>query len=114
MAQWDRFDICMAHEALENDFNLGGWLHERPSNRRRMEATHVQLHRLKYRSAPGLGGSFDTMVRSDECANACDIYIEALVSFGLAQSVSPDDAIAKYVKEQYVNEYAAEHFPQLV
>ena len=50
MKYYDRFDICEAHYALEVDYNLGGWLHERPSNRRRMEATHVQLHRMGFDS----------------------------------------------------------------
>lgn len=45
MPYFDRFDICEAHRAIEIQYNVGGWLHERPSNRRRHEATHVQLHR---------------------------------------------------------------------
>jgi hypothetical protein len=49
---FDRFDVCEAHRAIEIHYNLGGWLHERPSNRRRMEATHVQLDRMGYRPAP--------------------------------------------------------------
>ncbi len=52
MPYFDRFDICAAHEALEIHYNVGGWLRERASNQRRMEATHVQLHRMGYRSAP--------------------------------------------------------------
>lgn len=112
MAQWNRFDIRYAHQALENDWNVGGWLHERPSNQRRMEATHVQLHRLGF-SSPYSGGSFGALAQDDELENACDIYIEALIRFGLAQMVRPDDAIAVYVKDRYVNEYAVAHFPQL-
>lgn len=115
MAQWDRFDICFAHQALENDWNFGGWLRERPSNQRRMEATHVQLERMKFRAGPGTGGSFGAPVDGGgELENACDIYIEALVRFGLAKLVSEDDEIADYVKDRYVGEYAAEHFPHLV
>lgn len=113
MAQWDRFDICLAAQAIENDFNFGGWLRERPSNQRRMESTGVQLHRLGF-SSPYQGGSFNALAEGgEEYENACDIYIEALVRFDLAKLVTPDDAIAKYVKGRYVNEYAAEHFPQL-
>lgn len=52
MPYFDRFDICEAHLALEMDYNVGGWLQERPSNARRMEATHIQLARIKFR--PGL------------------------------------------------------------
>jgi len=53
---YDRFDICEAHYVLEMDYNKGGWLHERPSNRRRMEATHVQLSRMGFKPHPNLGG----------------------------------------------------------
>ena len=49
---FDRFDICEAHSCLEVDWNNGGWLHERPSNVRRMEATHVQLHRMRFKPSP--------------------------------------------------------------
>lgn len=42
------FDICQAHQQLEADYNVGGWLRERPSNRRRMEASSVQLSRIGY------------------------------------------------------------------
>jgi hypothetical protein len=49
---FDRFDICEAHYALELDYNVGGWLRERPSNRRRRESTNVQLQRIGFK--PGL------------------------------------------------------------
>ena len=52
MPYFDRFDICAAHLAVETHYHVSGWLQERPSNRRRMEATHVQLHRMGYRPAP--------------------------------------------------------------
>jgi hypothetical protein len=42
------FDICQAHAQLESDYNVGGWLHERPSNQRRNESTSSQLSRLQY------------------------------------------------------------------
>lgn len=48
-ATFDRFDVCEAHYALEVDYNKGGWLHERLSNKRRREATHVQLHRMGFK-----------------------------------------------------------------
>ena len=53
---FDKFDVCEAHYQLEVDYNLGGWLHERPSNQRRMEATHVQLHRMKFAVGAGWNG----------------------------------------------------------
>lgn len=56
MANFDRFDICEAYYQLEVDYNSGGWLHERPSNQRRKEATHVQLHRMKFDVGDGWQG----------------------------------------------------------
>jgi len=31
-ARFDRLGVCSAYAALEADWNVGGWLHERPSN----------------------------------------------------------------------------------
>jgi len=56
MPYFDRFDVCEAHYQLEVDYNLGGWLNERPSNRKRMEATYVQLHRMGFRIGAGWQG----------------------------------------------------------
>ena len=54
MPYFDRFDICEAYAVLEWDWNMGGWLQERPTNRRRMEATSVQLARLGFKPRPNL------------------------------------------------------------
>lgn len=51
---FDRFDICEAYAVLEWDYNLGGWLQERPSNQRRREATSIQLERMKFVARPNL------------------------------------------------------------
>lgn len=45
-ATFDRFDIAEAHYAIETAYNKGGWLHERPTNRRRRQATSIQLQRM--------------------------------------------------------------------
>lgn len=45
------FDICQAHQQLEADYNVGGMLRERQSNRRRNESTGCQLLRMRYESA---------------------------------------------------------------
>jgi len=58
-AYFDRFDVCEAYLIFERDYHVGGWLRERASNRRRHEATDVQLHRMGFRPAPGLGGYRD-------------------------------------------------------
>lgn len=76
MPYFDRFDICEAHCVLEWDYNVGGWLHERPSNQRRMESTGVQLHRMGFK--PALGLSYDTLTE-----NGQEIYDELVVRYGL-------------------------------
>ena len=79
-ATFDRYDICGAHLALENDWNVGGWLRERPSNARRRESTGVQLRRLTY--CPGARDaccSFEYLQNDNQRA----IYVNALESFGL-------------------------------
>lgn len=56
MPYFDRFDICEAYLAMEWDYNCGGWLQARPSNRRRMEATSIQLSRIQFRPSPCFNG----------------------------------------------------------
>jgi hypothetical protein len=84
-AYFDRFDICGAYLALENDWNVGGWLHERPSNARRRESTGVQLSRMRYRPARDACCSFDYLENDNQRA----IYCNAARAFGL--QVSADD-----------------------
>lgn len=76
MAWFDRFDICEAYACLESDYNVGGWLRERPSNKRRREACSVQLHRMHFRPAPSLGT--DTLTE-----NGREIYDAAVTRLGL-------------------------------
>jgi hypothetical protein len=82
MPYFDRFDICGAHSALENDWNRGGWLRERPSNAMRRESTGVQLARLGYRSAGDACCSFGYL----ENDNQREIYCGAAKRFGLPLS----------------------------
>lgn len=49
IAYFDRFDICEAYYLLEVDYNVNGWLQERPSSVRRRESIGNQLHRLHFR-----------------------------------------------------------------
>lgn len=85
MAAFDRFDICGAHLALENEWNRDGWLPERPSNSRRRESTGVQLHRLGFNPGRDSCCAFDYL----ENDNQREIYVNALHRFGLA--LSADD-----------------------
>lgn len=58
MPHFNRLDICEAYLVMESDYNLGGWLRERPSNQRRKESCGVQLHRMGFRPRPSLDGSY--------------------------------------------------------
>lgn len=78
-ATFDRFDICGAHLALENDWNVSGILQERRSNWRRGESTGSQLHRMGYRPARDACCSFEYLENDNQRA----IYCNALESFGL-------------------------------
>jgi len=78
MPYFDRFDICEAYYALENDYNLGGWLHERKSNQRRRESCGVQLHRLKFKVGAGFNG-FESLSE-----NGTEIYLALEERYGFA------------------------------
>ena len=76
MPYFDRFDICEAHAILEWDYNLGGWLRERPSNQRRREATAIQLIRMQFKPRPDL--SYETLTE-----NGKEIYDDLVGRFKL-------------------------------
>ncbi len=56
MPYFDRFDICEAYLAIEWEYHVGGWLQERESNRRRREATSIQLERIQFKASPMFDG----------------------------------------------------------
>lgn len=83
---FDRFDICEAYAVFEWHWNVGGWLLERASNRRRMEATHVQLDRMRFKPRPSL--EFRTLT-----ANGKAIYRNLIDRYGLRREWA-DNVIA--------------------
>lgn len=76
MPYFDRFDICEAHYVLEYDYHVGGWLQERPSNRRRSDSTGCQLHRMRFK--PRYDISYETLTK-----NGKEIYDELVARYGL-------------------------------
>ena len=80
MAFFSRFDICDAYLAFEQEWNKGGWLHERASNRRRHESIGVQLHRMGYEMAPHFNG-YDSLTE-----NGKDIYAGLLERYGFKEN----------------------------
>lgn len=97
------FDICQAHQQLESDYNKGGWVHERPSNQRRMESTSCQLSRMQYSDVhrwvdicsdnDGLDTSDDDAVR--------DIYLMNVLQWGLPM----DDEMRAFVGARYTAKF---------
>ena len=49
------FNLCLAHQQLEADYNKGGILWERPSNQRHNRSTGVQLHNVNHPAAKAGG-----------------------------------------------------------
>lgn len=102
------FDLCQAHAQLESDYNVGGILWERPSNRRRNASTGVQLHRMQY----GMGMRWVNIVPTDDDFDdpddeaVRDIYLRNVLNWGLPI----DDEMRAYMAQRYVTEYL-ESFP---
>lgn len=99
------FDICQAHAQLESDYNVGGWLRERPSNQRRNESTGVQLHRMKYRIAYRWVDIYSEHVDDDFDSDndVRDIYIQNVLKWGLPITHEQREFIA----QRYVPEFLA-------
>lgn len=96
----DRFDICEAHCVLEWDYNRDGIVIERPSNRRRMQSTGVQLARIGFR--PPMGLCFDSLTDEGKA-----IYLENVLKWKL-----PTDAEQRaLIREMFAEDWLREHHP---
>lgn len=82
MASFDRFDICEAYYIFEVNWNRGGWLQARPSNRRRMEATHIQLDRMQFKISPCHRG-YESLTD-----NGKEIYQDLLTRYNLKEDLN--------------------------
>lgn len=78
MAYFDRFDVAEAHCVLEWDYNVGGIVRERPSNRRRNMSTGFQLARMGFKASPNL--CFEALTE-----NGQDIYKELVARYNLPE-----------------------------
>jgi hypothetical protein len=101
------FDICQAHAQLESDYNVGGWLRERPSNKRRMEATACQLSRMQYDDPHRW---VEICADDDEDCNddndVRDIYLFNVLKLGLPM----DDEMREFVRMRYAADFL-QRFP---
>jgi hypothetical protein len=98
------FNIAQAHCQLEADYNKDGWVQERPSNRRRMEATSCQLHRLRFNT----GHRWVDICHPDEGDdsdddNVRDIYLQNVLKWGLPM----DAEMRAFIGDRYTPEFLA-------
>ncbi len=99
----DRVDIIEAHAVLENDYNVGGILIERPSNARRNMSTAYQLSRMHVRLRPDL--AFATL--SDDAKH---VYLSNVLSFKLPR----DSEINIAIKEMFSEDWLRENHPEVI
>lgn len=102
----DRFNICQAYAQLESDYNVDGWLRERPSNQRRMESIGCQLSRMGFSNPCGwtdiegvyaMGGRDDP---SDE--EVREIYMKKVLEWNLPIDAGLMTAIKRFFVAGYV------------
>lgn len=99
------FDICQAHAQLESDYNVGGIVWERPSNRRRNASTGVQLSRMGYRDScrwVDIYTDYDEDGDSGD-EDVKDIYIQNVLKWGLP--ITNEERA--FIAERYVPEFLA-------
>lgn len=102
------FAVCQAHQQLEADYNVGGILRERPSNKRRNESTRRQLARIGYLSGfwwVGIENPGEDEGPDDEAVR--DIYILNVLNWKLPIS----SELGRLINERYSAEWLDEHYP---
>ena len=102
------FAVCQAHQQLEADYNVGGILRERPSNKRRNESTGVQLARMNYRTSfwwVDIENPDENEDRDDEAVR--DIYILNALNWNLPISFE----LGRLINERYSAEWLDWHYP---
>lgn len=102
------FAVCQAHQQLEADYNVGGILRERPSNRRRNESTGTQLARMNYRTSfwwVDIENPEEDDGPDDEAVR--DIYILNVLNWKLPISFE----LGQLINERYSAEWLDEHYP---
>ena len=110
----NRFSICQAYAQLESDYNVGGWLRERPSNQRRLESIGAQLARIGFsnyydwidiEAEPGEDDGYDGDDGYDD--EVREIYMRAVLRLNL----HIDAALMRAMRRYFVPEFLAE-YPQ--
>ena len=101
------FAVCQAHQQLEADYNVGGILRERPSNRRRNESTGVQLARMDYRTNFWVDIENPEEHEGPDDEAVRDIYILNALNWNLPISFE----LGRLINERYSAEWLDEHYP---
>lgn len=105
--------LCQAHAQLESDYNVGGWLRERPSNLRRMASTGVQLSRMKYRNTYGWVGITAEPQEGDdpEDENVRIVYVVNALRYGLPIADDLKAVAQRLIVPECLHELRPELFP---
>ena len=101
------FAVCQAHQQLEADYNVGGILRERPSNKRRNESTGVQLARMNYRTSFWVDIENPEEHEGPDDEAVRDIYILNALNWNLPISF----VLGRLINERYSAEWLDEHYP---
>ena len=101
------FAVCQAHQQLEADYNVGGILRERPSNKRRNESTGVQLARIDYRTCFWVDIENPEEHEGPDDEAVRDIYILNVLNWNLPISFE----LGRLLNERYSAEWLDEHYP---
>lgn len=102
------FDICQAYAQLESDYNVGGWLRERPSNQRRRESIGVQLLRIGFEP----GARWVDILHPDESDHSDDDAVRDIYLMNVLKWNLPIDAeMMAFIKARYTADCLA-RYPQ--
>ena len=101
----NRFPICQAYAQLEADYNVGGWLRERPSNQRRRESIGVQLSRIGH-SSPYCWVDIEAESKEEDDGDEVrEVYMRAVLRLNLPINAALMQAMRRYFVPEFLAEY---------
>ena len=101
----DRFNICQAYAQLESDYNVGGWLRERPSNQLRKESIGCQLARMGFSNPYGwvdIEGEYAMQDDPSDDEEVREVYMAKVLEWGLPIDADLMLAIKRFFTPKYV------------
>lgn len=107
----DVFLLCQAHAQLESDYNVGGWVRERPSNWRRRESTSCQLHRLGFSNPHGwVDIEAEPDADDDEDEDVRYIYVRNVINWKLPMTERLKAVARRLITEEFLQKNAPQVF----